>query len=76
MKTISQIQTQRIPTQDWRIAPRYVDRATRLYQLARDVAEEVCVTIAGVFEMPFRHAVRDKHLDRLDDHLLRDIGRQ
>ena len=74
MKTISQIQAHRIPAQDWSITPRFSDRTTRLCRRARDIAEEVCATIAGVFEMPFRHPGYDKHLDRLDDHILKDIG--
>ena len=74
MKTISQIQAQRIPAQDWSITPRYIDWAIRLYRLGGDIAEEARATIAGVFRMPLRHAVHDKHLERLDDHLLRDIG--
>ncbi|MDX1487489.1 MAG: hypothetical protein R3268_04760 [Acidiferrobacterales bacterium] len=74
MKTVSQIQAQRIPAQDWNITPRYIDWAMHLYRLGREIAEEVWATIAGVFEMPFRHPMHDKHLDRLDDHLLADIG--
>jgi hypothetical protein len=74
MKTISQIQAQRIPAQNWSITPRYIDWTTRLYRLGGEIAEEVRTTIGGVFGMPFRHAVHDKRLERLDDHLLRDIG--
>jgi hypothetical protein len=74
MKTISQIQAQRVPTQDWSITLPYIDWAARLYRVGREIAEEVCATIAGVFEMPFRYPIHDKHLDRLDNHLLRDIG--
>lgn len=74
MKTISQIQAQRIPAQDWSITPPYIDWAARLYRLGGEIAEEVCATIAGIFEMPFRHPEYDKRLDRLDDHLLTDIG--
>lgn len=74
MKTISQIQAHRIPAQDWSITPRYIDGATRLYRLGAGIAEEVRATIAGVFGMPLRHPEYDKHLERLDDHLLRDIG--
>lgn len=74
MKTISQIQAQRIPAQDWTITPRYIDCATRLYRLGGEIAEEARATIAGVFGMPLRHAVDDKYLERLNDHLLRDIG--
>jgi hypothetical protein len=74
MKTISQIQIQRIPAQDWNIAHPYVERARRLYQVVAEIAEEVRATIAGIFGMPFRHPGHDKHLERLDQNLLADIG--
>ena len=74
MKTISQTQAQQVPFQGWTLTPRYIDRATRLYRLGREIADEVCATVAGIFGMPFRHPMHAKGLDRLDDQLLPDIG--
>lgn len=74
MKMISQTQVQRVPSQEWSITSRHIDRATRLARLGWEIAEEVGATFAGVFEMPLRHPVHDKRLDGLDDHLLTDIG--
>ena len=76
MKSISQTQFQRIPSQDWSITLRSINQAVRLSRLAREIAGEVCDTIAGVFEMPLRQPMHDKQLERLDEHLLRDIGRK
>lgn len=74
MKTISQIQLQRTPDQNWSIVHPYVERATRLYRPVAEIAEEMRATIAGIFGMPFRNPVHDKHLERLDASLLADIG--
>lgn len=74
MKTVSQIQIQRVPDQDWSIAHPYVEWATRLYRSVAESAEEVRATIAGIFGMPFRHPVHDKYFERLDANLLADIG--
>ena len=74
MKTISQTQAPQIPFQGWTIILQYINRATRLYRLGREIADEVCATVAGVFGMPLRHRIHDKGLDRLDDQLLTDIG--
>lgn len=76
MKTISQTQLQRSPVRDWRIALRSIDQAARLCRIAREIADEICDTIAGVFGMPLRPPLHDEQLDRFDDHLLKDIGRK
>jgi hypothetical protein len=39
-----------------------------------DFAVEAWEALAGVFGMPLRHPPEDRSLDRLDDHLLGDIG--
>lgn len=74
MKTISQVHFQGVPFQGPSLNPRYIDRATRLYRSAVEIGEEVLATIAGIFGMPFRQLANNERLDRLDDHLLKDIG--
>ncbi len=74
MKTISQNEAYQILDQEWTIASRYVGRATRLCRVVREIVEEVCAAVAGVFGMPFRRPVHDKSLERLDDSTLADIG--
>ena len=56
MKTISQNEAYQILDQEWTIASRYVGRATRLCRVVREIVEEVCAAVAGVFGMPFRRA--------------------
>ncbi len=74
MKTISQNEAYQILDQEWTIASRYVDWATRLCRVGQEIGEEICATVAGVFGMPFRRPTHDKGLDRLDDRTLVDIG--
>ena len=74
MKTISQNEAYQILDQEWPTTSRNVDRATRLCRVGREIVEEICATVAGVFGMPFRHPVHDKELERLDDSTLADIG--
>jgi len=73
MNMISQTRIQRVLFRGWNIG-RYFDRVTRLCRLGHEIAQEAYATVAGVFAMPARHPPHDKYLDRLDDHLLRDIG--
>ncbi|GMQ90273.1 MAG: hypothetical protein BMS9Abin10_0631 [Gammaproteobacteria bacterium] len=74
MKTISQNEAYQILDQEWTIPCRYVDRMTRMCRVGRELGEEICATVAGIFGMPFRRPTHDKGLDRLDDRTLMDIG--
>lgn len=76
MKTISQPRFEPAPAQDSNRALRSVDLAARLFRFVRELAEETGDTVAGVFGMPLRPPFQDRQLDRLNDHLLRDIGRE
>jgi hypothetical protein len=74
MKTVSQNEAYQILDQEWPTTSRNVDRATRLCRVGREIVEEICATVAGVFGMPIRRSVHDKGLERLDDSTLADIG--
>ena len=60
--------------QERAITSRYVDRVTCLYRVVRELIEEVCAAVGGVFFMPFRCPMRDKGLEQLDNRTLTDIG--
>jgi hypothetical protein len=74
MKTISQNEAYQILDQEWTISSRNVAQAMRLCRVGREIGEEICATLAGVFAMPLRRVTHDKGLDRLDDRTLVDIG--
>lgn len=74
MNAISHTRVQRASLRDWSVSGRFLDRATRLCRLGLEIAQEAYETVGGVFAVPLRQLPYEKYLDRLDDHLLRDIG--
>ena len=74
MNAISQTQAQRTPFGTWNTGRPQADRLTDLIRRAGERLEEAYATVVGVFAMPLQHGLDDECLDRLDDHLLRDIG--
>ena len=74
METTSQNEAYQILEQEWTITSRYVDRATRLCRVVREIIDEVCAAVGGVFVMPFRCPMHDKGLEQLDNRTLMDIG--
>ena len=74
METTSQNEAYQILEQEWTITSRYVDRATRLCRVVREIIDEVCAAVGGVFVMTFRCPMHDKGLEQLDNRTLMDIG--
>ena len=76
MKTASQIRLQHPAFLDLDALSRHENRLSRACELGRDLLVEVYETLAGMFAIPFHTSHYDPILERLNDDLLRDIGRE
>lgn len=74
MNAISQSRIQPVPVRRSSAYGGWMTRAARFLRTDYELLLEACETVAGVFAMPLSHPPQDRALDRLDDHLLKDIG--